>query len=151
MFWQKKKTGDLMNTITNISNYLNTHLNDYFTKLISNPKSIASLEESFPRLIKQMSVDTLSATLESIDDKYATSSERKRNYTIKDRRRRTMVTAFGTMTYRRRYYCNKETNSYSFYLDDLLELLPYKRCTPRVEVLILENLAKDLGFISKKV
>lgn len=132
-----------MNIIPNITNYLNTQLNSFFTNFVTSPKSLQLLEYKLPNLIQSLSLQSLAMVLESIDDTFVSSIERKCNYTIKDKKERTINTVSGSLTFSRRYYLHRTTNTYYFYLDDFLELLPYKRCTPYVETSILENLAKD--------
>ena len=132
-----------MNTITNITNFLNTQLQEFFQTLVNNPNSLNQIETTFPSMIEHVTIDSFVLLLEHIDTAFAKSQIRKNSFTIKDRKPRTITTTFGTITYHRRYYQNKETLAYYFYIDDLLDFLPYKRCSANVDSKILSNLASN--------
>lgn len=139
-----------MNTITNITNFLNTQLHDFFSNLAVNPQSLNQIEYTFPPMIERITIDAFVILLEHIDTAYAQSQERKNSFSIKDCKFRTLTTTFGNITYKRRYYQNKHTKVYYFYIDDLLDLLPYKRCSAGVDSKILANLASNFSITYKQ-
>ena len=64
---------------------------------------------------------------ESLDKSFKDSKERKQKYYInKSNVERTIVTIFGSVTFRRTLYKEKKTNKYYFYVDDILNLESYK-------------------------
>lgn len=132
-----------MNTISNIANFLNTELQTFFHSLVGNPSLLNQIEKSFPLVIQKITIESFVILLEHIDCSFAQSCERKNSFIIKDYKFRTLTTVFGTITYRRRYYQNKSTKAYYFYIDDLLDLIPYKRCTACVDAQILSSIASN--------
>ncbi|MEG0528596.1 MAG: UPF0236 family protein [Longicatena sp.] len=69
------------------------------------------------------------------------SDYRINNYSIIAFKERTIVMNFATITFKRRYYRNKSTGKYYFYVDDMLSLLPRQRVSHKVCADILSQLA----------
>ena len=77
-------------------------------------------------------------TLEEIDQQIQLSKERKRAWDIIRIDKRTIKTIIGTVTYKRRYYRNKNTKKYAYLLDESIGIIKYKRLGIILESKILE-------------
>ena len=77
---------------------------------------------------------------EALDLQFKNSKERKEKYNInKSNVERTIITIFGTITFKRTLYINKLTNEYYFYLDDLLGLEAYRNYDPLVRGILIQD------------
>ena len=77
---------------------------------------------------------------ESIDNEFKISKERKKKYYInKSNVSRTLITIFGTITFNRTLYQDKNTGEFYFYLDDILSLEAYKNYDPLVRAILVQD------------
>ncbi|WP_157727857.1 UPF0236 family protein [Aeribacillus pallidus] len=70
--------------------------------------------------------------LEDIDRQLAETRD-KRRYHLKDKRRSTIQTLFGEVTFERNYYLDREQNRYTFLLDSLLAFDGSQSISPCLE------------------
>lgn len=94
-----------------------------------------------------LSLEILKNTLESIDDNIFSRPERMRRYYVKGFYNRTVTTCYGTVSFKRRLYIDKDTREYVFLLDKLIELKSYSRLTNQA---ILAIVSTSLGAKSYK-
>ncbi len=88
----------------------------------------------------QFSCICLQALFENLDNIFKNSPERKEKYFInKSNVERTLITIFGTITFKRTLYQNKITGEYYFYLDDILALEPYQNYDPLIKAILIED------------
>lgn len=76
--------------------------------------------------------------LNFIDDNFKKSKERKREYNIKETRKRTIITSIGYITINSTSYINKITGEYYVPLRDILHLKPYQRLTNEAEYQLIK-------------
>lgn len=79
--------------------------------------------------------------LEYIDELFFHSPERISTYYSKDKQERSLVTLFGTITFKRRRYSNKSTGKSFHYIDYLLGLCKHQRVTNQVIAQIIHNIS----------
>ena len=92
--------------------------------------------------MNDVTLQFLSYIFKAIDDYFKNSKERKKNFYInKSNIDRTLITIFGELTFSRTLYQNKFTGEYYFYLDDILQLEPYKNYDPVVQALMIRDAA----------
>lgn len=97
---------------------------------------IMSLQE----ITNQFNVAFITNCIETIDSKFKNSPERKEKYHInKSGIERTIVTIFGTITFKRTLYKDKITGEYYFYLDDILNLESYKTYDSIIRAILVDD------------
>lgn len=120
----KSKFDDLIEKF----NYDNSN-NRYTNFMIETQKFMNNLTSSF-----------LVYYFESLDNEFKNSLERKQKYFInKSNIERTIITIFGTITFKRTLYQHKLTGEYYFYLDDLIGLDAYKNYDPVVRSILVQD------------
>lgn len=129
-----------MNTIlthnhTNINNHYLFNL-DIFK---SHDNSL--WESNFFNSASNYIISVFIAHLESLDNEFFNSNNRLTFYLSKDRPERTLVTIFGTVTFKRRRYQNRTTGKYFYYIDSLLGITKKQRITNQVQAQILHSIS----------
>ncbi len=77
---------------------------------------------------------------EALDIQFKNLDQRKRNYFInKSNVERTIITIFGSITFKRTLYQHKKTGEYYFYLDDLIGLESYRNYDPLVRAILVQD------------
>ena len=112
-----------------------------FEKFLYHPVNfIPSIMMSLQKIMNDVILQFLIDTFESIDKYFKDSEERKKNFYInKSNVERTLITIFGELTFSRTLYQNKFTGEYYFYIDDILQLEPYKNYDPVVQALMIRD------------
>lgn len=91
-------------------------------------------------LNNEITKDIIVKIFEALDLEFKYSKERKNNYYInKSNVPRTLVTIFGTITFSRTLYQDKNTGEYYFYLDNLLGLESYKNYDSLVRAILVQD------------
>lgn len=128
----------------NIIPYNNTHVQVLVSILFPTLDPIAkarpeNFEEAFKQEIQSISCETYARMLERYDEIYRDSYERKMQYTIKDRRERTLITTIGNIRFR--YYCyqSRTSGKYYSYLHTFLKLKSGNRISPQMKYEILKR------------
>jgi len=94
----------------------------------------------FQELLNSISKTFFEHYFEALDNQFRNSRERKEKYVInKSNVERTLITIFGTITFKRTLYQNKITGEYFFYLDDLLGLEAYRNYDPLVRAILVQD------------
>ena len=126
------------NTLNKIKKSL-SNLIDAFIKNTSSTRYIdtmLSLQDFNNKIISDFIIDYITV----LDNEFKNSKKRKENYMInKSNVPRTIITIFGTITFKRTLYLNKNTNEYYFYIDDILNLEPYMNYDPIVRAIIVND------------
>ena len=76
--------------------------------------------------------------LNYIDEKFKNSKERKKNYLIKETRRRTLITSIGCIVVNSTSYVDKKTGERFVLLREILNLKPYQRLTNEAEYQLIK-------------
>lgn len=125
------------NFIYIIESYIDRSLR-YNTKL-----SLTSLFEMINQSMQIFITNTITSTLEKMDEDYFNSKERKELYYPKGSYSRTIITLFGEITFTRRAYVDKKTGkNHFYYIDSLLNIPP--------RIILDEDVVRELLFLVGK-
>lgn len=114
------------------------HIIDNFTNEINH--SYSNLFLIFQEFLNSIGTVFFTNFFEALDLQFKDSDKRKDNYYInKTNVKRTIITIFGTITFKRTLYINKITGEYFFYLDDLLGLESYRNYDPLVRGILVQD------------
>ena len=127
-----------MNNILQLPQFLNTinQTNLSFTNFILNEKKTKD------NYIRSNELD-MAKNLELLDHLFLNSDYRKRNYYVKQIRERTIVNTIGTINFKRRQYQSKNDGSYYYFIDEILNLQPYKRLSWGLITQVLNQVTTD--------
>ena len=127
--------------ISNITLKFQKELFSLFEKFIYHPTNfIPRILMSLQKIMNDIILQFLYSVFIAIDDYFKNSTERKKKFNInKSNVERTLITVFGELTFSRTLYQNKFTGEYYFYLDDILQLEPYKNYDPVVQALMIRD------------
>ena len=127
--------------ISNIILKFQKELFSLFEKFLHHPTNfIPSIMMSLQKIMNNVILQFLSSVFKSIDDYFKNSKDRKKKFFInKSNVERTLITVFGELTFSRTLYQNKFTGEYYFYLDDVIQLEPYKNYDPVVQALMIRD------------
>lgn len=103
-------------------------------ELVTGAREFRSLEEGLQGLVQRVAGRALVLALEGMDERLMRERDKKR-WELIDTRERTVVTAFGEVTIRRRYYRDRETGERVFLLDEALGLAERERFSPKMQEL----------------
>ena len=109
--------------------------------LLVSPDSIdnySSLIENLDSSLREIALKSLQEKFESLDQMFFDSMVRKRDYNVKSKRSRTILTIFGQITYTRRIYQSKSTGKYYIYVDRKLGIPKYDKYDPTIKGKICE-------------
>lgn len=84
-----------------------------------------------------------STFVEQIDNSFFNSNYRKKFCDVVNIYERNIITLFGEVTFKRRYYYDKLKNKYYYYVDNVLNIKPYSRFDPFVCAKICEVSSHD--------
>lgn len=88
--------------------------------------------------------------LNYFDEQFKNKKERKKEFNIKETRKRTLITSVGVITINSTSYINKSTKEYYVPLRDILDLKPYQRLTNEAEYqLIKYSMDENMSQASK--
>lgn len=132
-----------MNSIT----YQTTLIQDISRYLLGNLQFIVEsqpeqFEEAAHFELRNISNEVFAQSLEQLDEQFRDSEERKRNYTIKQRRRRTLLTVNGAVTFSQYQYQSRRDGSYYYFIHNFLGLQKYDRISPQLKYEILKKVIK---------
>ena len=120
-------------------------------------KIISSFEKELENLIKEKrdisefilatkkTLDDVGATLvakalETIDQVYKNSKDRKRYWTVKEKAaKKTLTTIFGEVRYKRTYYKNKKTGEYSYLSDEAVGISAHDKLDASLKAKLIEE------------
>ena len=143
-------------TQINANNYIDLLQSRFITssKCIIDPhnqsftiRNYTSIIENLGQLFQEYCRSSLIQTLIEIDLAYEKSEIRKRDYYIKDRRSRTIVTVFGVITYKRIIYEDKYTKKCFTYLDRKMGLPRWDTYDPTIKSMVCELYADQNSMI----
>ena len=123
----------LHNFKNNLSDLLDKYINSY--KYNNYINFFIELQASMNNLIKNFIIKII----ETIDNIFKNSKERKDKYHINKTVDRTIFTIFGEIHYKRTLYINKHTNEYYNYVDEVLNIEPYTTYDPIVRSILVNE------------
>lgn len=111
---------------------INEITND-FNEIFKNNLSSLNLESKIRNAGDLFTLRLYEYFLNFFDERFKKSEERKKEFNIKETRKRTLITSIGVITINSTSYINKETGEYFVPLRDILHLKPYQRLTNEAE------------------
>ena len=115
-----------------LKNNLNRNINE--NKVFNYIAILDTLDESLCKIAKESLVNII----ESLDRGYKNSVERKHSYHIKSHNKRTIMTIFGEITYRKTIYSHKYFNKFYCFIDDYLGLKKYDYFDPYIKSMVIK-------------
>ena len=104
-----------------------------FNEIFKNNLSSLNLESKIRNAGDLFTLRLYEYFLNFFDERFKKSEERKKEFNIKETRKRTLITSIGVITINSTSYINKETGEYFVPLRDFLHLKPYQRLTNEAE------------------
>lgn len=106
----------------------------------NNKNTYVSLVSNLQEKVKNLITTIIADTFEEIDRNYCNSIERKSKYYInKSNVERTLITKFGTITFKRNYYVSKLNKSKYFFIDYAFGLPKYDHYDPIVKAIAIDK------------
>lgn len=137
----------------NYEKILKNMIIDNFSQIINDQISLTNESNQVFNYIKildtldsklcEIALNSLKTIFETIDRGYRNSFERKHKYYIKAHSKRTIMTIFGELTYRKTIYSNKYNEGSFCYIDEFLGLKKYDYFDPYIKSLVLEYAANN--------
>ena len=123
-----------MNIITNFDLSFNQNIN------------FSSLTEDIKNLTTNINLKLLQKAIKKIDNDFFSSGCWKKTYSCNGFAKRTIITPFGLLTFKRRYYMNKNTDKHDnfYYVDNQLQIPARKHLTNEALALIF-NVACEVN------
>lgn len=104
-----------------------------FNEIFKNNLNPLNLESKIRDVGDLFTLKLYESFLNYFDESFKKSRQRKKEFNIKETRKRTLITSVGLITINSTSYINKETNEYYIPLRDILHLKPYQRLTNEAE------------------
>ena len=104
-----------------------------FNEIFKNNLNPLNLESKIRDVGDLFTLKLYESFLNYFDESFKKSKQRKKEFNIKETRKRTLITSVGLITINSTSYINKETNEYYIPLRDILHLKPYQRLTNEAE------------------
>ena len=109
-----------------------------FNKTFSKNLTPLNLESKIRDIGDTFTLKLYESFLNYIDEKFKNSKERKKNYLIKETRRRTLITSIGCIVVDSTSYVDKITGKRFVLLREILNLKPYQRLTNEAEYQLIK-------------
>ena len=113
----------------------------------TNYKALDNYIKGYQEFFKDLSIDMFKNILETKDLVYRKSESRKQTYYVKNTRKRTLLTPFGYVTFRRTEYVSKADNTPYCYLDTYIGLRKRQRISDQVIAMIISEYADSNSMI----
>ena len=104
-----------------------------FNEIFKNNLNPLNLESKIRDVGDLFTLKLYESFLNYFDESFKKSKQRKKEFNIKETRKRTLITSVGLITINSTSYINKETMEYYIPLRDILHLKPYQRLTNEAE------------------
>ncbi len=127
-----------------------------FNEIFKNNLTPLNLESKIKDVGDLFTLKLYESFLNYFDEQFKKSKDRKKEYNVKQTRKRTLITSVGIITINSTSYINKKTNKYYIPLRDILHLKPYQRLTNEAEYQLVkysmdENMSHAARFALKNV
>lgn len=104
-----------------------------FNEIFKNNLNSLNLENKIRNVGDLFTLKLYESFLNYFDESFKKSKQRKKEFNIKQTRKRTLITSVGVITINSTSYINKATMEYYVPLRDILHLKPYQRLTNEAE------------------
>ena len=125
--------------ISNFSSLVQTFLKNIFSFRLP-------FEQQFKLFVSKAFETLFRVYVKRVDDYFFHSNERKDKFKSKGFVKRTVITAFGDVTFERRKYVNKKTGIH-YYIDEKIRLKRYKRLSEELIFTILLDISIHYSLI----
>lgn len=109
-----------------------------FNETFKNNFNPLNLESKIKNIGDTFTLRLYESFLNYLDEKFKNSKERKKNYLIKETRKRTLITSVGSIVVNSTSYIDKKTKKRFVLLRDILHLKPYQRLTNEAEYQLIK-------------
>ena len=143
MFEQQiQRQGDTLMELI-IQEITNKIINNFFKdveNLIYERKDISQFILDTKKILDEIGTTLVGEALETINEVYRGSKERKRNWIVKERASsKTLTTIFGDVHYKRTYYENKKTGEYSYLSDESVGIAAHDKLDASLKARLVEE------------
>ncbi len=108
--------------------------------LIREGKDISEFILAIKKTLDEVGVTLVAEALETVDQVYKNSKERKRCWTVKEKAaKKTLATIFGEVRYKRTYYRNKNTGEYSYLSDEAVGISAHDKLDASLKAKLIEE------------
>lgn len=111
----------------------------HFSNILDDKIKLHDLESKIYDSTNELNLNVLKDILENIDLTYKQSKKRKKLYSVKDTRSRTLITSLGLIEFNKTYYKSKIDGKYYSYLEDYLGIDKWAKMTLKAEVNLINN------------
>lgn len=109
-------------------------------KLIREKRDISEFILATKKTLDDIGVTLVAEALETIDNAYKNSKDRKRYWTVKEKAaEKTLTTIFGEVRYKRTYYKNKKTGEYSYLSDEAVGISAHDKLDASLKAKLIEE------------
>ena len=113
---------------------------------ITKENKLCNLDTIF-KYFKKLTPHLVQNFLESLDEYIFKTDKRKLRYESKGLYKRTIITKYGEVTFKRRYYIAKDdTGTNGFLLDRYLNLIPYSKLTRDAKEEVIKSIADNPSY-----
>lgn len=107
---------------------------------LTEKKDIGDLVLSLQESLYELGRNILAEVLEDMDECIFTSKDRKKRYeVVRKNDENGLLTSFGLVTYKRRYYRAKESGEYKYLVDEYVGIQPHDRVSADVVINAIEE------------
>ena len=107
---------------------------------LAEKKDISDLAIGLEESLYELGRNILEEVLEEMDEGIFESKERKKRYeAVRKNDKNSLLTRFGTIRYRRRYYKSKESEKYTHLVDERVGIQPHDRVSADVVIKALDE------------
>ena len=108
--------------------------------LIKERRDISEFILATKKTLDEIGVTLVAEALETIDQVYKNSKDRKRFWTVKEKAaEKTLTTIFGEVRYERTYYQNKKTGEYSYLSDEAVGISAHDKLDASLKAKLIEE------------
>ncbi len=108
--------------------------------LIREKKDISEFILATKKTLDEIGSTLVVEALETLNEVYKNSKERKRHWTVKEKAtEKTLTTIFGEVKYKRTYYKNKRTGEYSYLSDEAVGIKAHDRLDASLKAKLIED------------
>lgn len=108
--------------------------------LIKERRDISEFILATKKTLDEIGVTLVAEALETIDQVYKNSKDRKRFWTVKEKAaEKTLTTIFGEVRYERTYYQNKKTGEYSYLSDEVVGISVHDKLDASLKAKLIEE------------
>ena len=128
-----------METILTESNEFVIKLVGEYLKNLENERGLSDFTDDLQKHFMELGKKTIEFMLSYAEEIIFRLPDRKSNYTSLEKDDRKILTIFGNIAFKRRYYANKETNAKTYLLDEYFRLEKKERMLSNVEEKLVEE------------